>query len=152
MALGVFARTVAKKRGSGLVNSVIFIKIFIFCLLATIKKRSVKTASPPTQFPQNSMTKFSYKVLYQYSGPTKDSPFRKKKTNDEISEAFMSFKNDLGHFIDDQELHILQVNEEIMPPSITVVLTTNLSEQQVDEGVKKCMNSYDLFGEKLNLR
>jgi len=30
--------------------------------------------------------------------------------------------------------------------SLAVVLATSISERQVDEGVKKYMNSHDLFG------
>ena len=95
------------------------------------------------------MNKFTYEVYYEYTGPTNTPSIREKKSPEEIADALSAFPSDLRHFLNDPEVLVDQDIAGQTPTSIFVAVTTNLSEQQIDDGIKQCMKSFDLFGKKI---
>lgn len=95
------------------------------------------------------MNRFAYRVYYEYSGPTKDSPFRTAKAAVEIQDALSAFPADLRHFLADPNAQVGHEEMKRTPNSIFVVVTTSDAEQEVDDAVKRCLNTFDLFGKKL---
>lgn len=94
------------------------------------------------------MNRFTYQVFYEYSGPTITSPFRMEMSPEELVGALTAFPSDLRHFLDDPEVCIDQDLTRQTPTSIVVTVITSLPEQQADNGIKRCLNSFDLFGKK----
>lgn len=96
------------------------------------------------------MNGFTYQIYYEYSGPTIASPFEEQKSPEEIAGALSTFPNDLRHFLGDLEARVDQDHAKRTPTSIFIVVTTNLSEQQLDDGIKQCLDAFHLFGKKLS--
>ncbi|UAK70219.1 hypothetical protein [Aeromonas enteropelogenes] len=95
------------------------------------------------------MNKFSYRVYYEYNGPSHSDPFRSPKDSHEISEALRSFPNELPHYLSDQDATVSSEPTKKDPNSIIVFVATVLDETATDEAVKRCLNGLDLFGQKL---
>lgn len=95
------------------------------------------------------MNRFSYRVYYQYDGPTHSAPLRSPKSSHEISEALRNFPNELCHYISDQDARVSDEPTKRDANSIIVFVATTLDETATDEAVKRCLNGLDLFGEKL---
>lgn len=95
------------------------------------------------------MNRFEYQVYYEYSGPTTASPLRMPKTADEIQDALSTFPSDLGHFLCDPDAQVTTNEMKRTTNSIFVIVATKDSEQQVNDAVGRCLNSFDLFGKKL---
>lgn len=96
------------------------------------------------------MNKFTYRVYYKYNGPSHSDPLRTPKDSNEIAEALRVFPSELPHYFSsdhDATVFSEQTNKETN--SIIVVVGTVLDEENTDEGVIKCLNGLDLFGEKL---
>lgn len=95
------------------------------------------------------MNRFTYRVYYQYNGPSHSNPFRSPKNAHEISEALRVFPNELPHYLSDQEAAVSDEATKKDANSIIVFVETALDETATDEAVKRCLNGLDLFGEKL---
>lgn len=95
------------------------------------------------------MNRFSYRVYYEYNGPSRSNPFRSRKDPHEITEAVRKFPNDLLHFLSDQGGTVSVAPDKMDVNSIIVSVVTTLDETSTDEDVKRCLNAFDLFGEKL---
>ena len=72
-----------------------------------------------------------------------------RKTADEIEDALTSFPNDLRHFLAAHDAEVSHDKMRRTVNSIFVAIATTETEQQVDDAVKRCVNSFDLFGNKL---
>ncbi|MEW6343042.1 MAG: hypothetical protein AB1704_20465 [Pseudomonadota bacterium] len=95
------------------------------------------------------MNRFAYRAYYQYNGPSHADPFRSEKSAQEVAEALARFPSDLEHFLDrDASVEAPQVQADSSSSFVTVV--TLADERSIDAVVKKCLNSLDLFGEKLS--
>jgi len=95
------------------------------------------------------MNRFAYRVYYEYNGPSHSDPFRSPKDSQEISDALSNFPNELPHYLSDQEATVASEPTKKDPNSIIVFVGTALDEAATDEAVKRCLNGFDLFGEKL---
>ena len=95
------------------------------------------------------MNRFAYQAYYEYSGPTHSSPFRTRKSDDEVQEALSAFASDLCHFLTDPDAQVTPDEAKRTPNSIVVVILTKDLEGEVDDAVKRCLNSFDLFGTKI---
>lgn len=100
-------------------------------------------------FNGKTMNRFAYRAYYQYNGPSHDDPFRSEKSAREVAEALVRFPSDLEHFLDPgASIEAPQVQAD--PSSSFVTVVTLADERSIDAVVKKCLNSLDLFGEKLS--
>lgn len=95
------------------------------------------------------MNRFAYRVYYYYKGPSRSDPFRSRKDPHEITEALRTFPNDLPHFLSDQDATVSVSPTQKDVNSVIVFVVTTLDEISTDEDVKRCLNAFDLFGEKL---
>ncbi|MFM0617517.1 hypothetical protein PQR37_26015 [Paraburkholderia nemoris] len=94
------------------------------------------------------MNRFSYRAYYAYDGPSHADPFRSEKTPNEVAEALARFPIDLEHRVDGgTTVETPTVQPDSQSSHVTVV--TLADERSIDEVVKKCLNSLDLFGQKL---
>jgi len=99
------------------------------------------------------MNRFSYRVYYQYNGPTKSDPLRSRRTDEEIAYSLKRVGEELPYHISDKKA----VVTNLAPPpdsqsthSVHIVVSTTLDEPTTDEAVKTCLGSLDLFGEKIS--
>ena len=95
------------------------------------------------------MNRFAYRVYYEYNGPSRSDPFRSRKNPHEITEALRNFPNELPHYLSDQDATVSGEPTQKDVNSIIVIVVTTLDETATDEAVKRCLNEFDLFGEKL---
>jgi hypothetical protein len=87
-------------------------------------------------------------VYYEYK-PSKAKPLLSPKKSHEISEALRNFQNELPHFISDRDAMVSIGPAPKDENSIVVVVETTLTEAEMDEAVKRCLDGLDLLGEKL---
>lgn len=95
------------------------------------------------------MNRFAYRVFYQYNGRSHSDPFRSPKDSHEIAEALRNFPKELPHYLSDHDATVSSEPTKKETHSIIVFVATILDEAATDEAVKRCLNSLDLFGEKL---
>lgn len=95
------------------------------------------------------MSRFVYRVYYEYNGPSHSDPLRSPKEPQAISEALRHFPIDLPHYLSDQHAAVSDEPTKRDSNSIIVVVVTTLSETAMDDAVKQCLNKLDLFGAKL---
>jgi hypothetical protein len=95
------------------------------------------------------MNRFVYRAYYQYNGPTSSEPFRSQKSEQEIIEALTRFPIELPHYLSDIEAIISSPEPQPESKSSYVTIQTNDNEITTDDAVKKCLNSLDLYGQKL---
>ncbi|MCA7955559.1 hypothetical protein LGM43_35440 [Burkholderia seminalis] len=95
------------------------------------------------------MNRFTYRAYYQYNGPSHANPFRSEKSDQEVAEALARFPSALELFLDrDASIEAPQIQAD--PSSSYVTVVTLADERSTDAVVEKCLNSLDLFGEKLS--
>lgn len=95
------------------------------------------------------MNQFLYRIYYTDRSPTVESPFPGRKSSAEIESALGAFPGDLGYFLSDPDLHVDQDESREQSGSIFLTVTTSYTEKEADEGIKKCLNSLGLSGEKI---
>ena len=95
------------------------------------------------------MNRFAYRAYYQYNDPTHSEPLRSQKNEQEIIEALARFPIELPYYLSDQEA--LTSSPEPQPDSQSshVTIQTKDNEITTDDAAKKCLNSLDLYGQKL---
>lgn len=90
------------------------------------------------------MPKFEYKPYYQYDGPTHAEPFREELSADKISRNMSLFFNEIGHYFAD----VGAVVEPVDGGSIGI--TAEITQEECDARVKRCLNSLDLYAKKIS--
>jgi len=95
------------------------------------------------------MNRFTYRVYYEYNGPSHSDPFRSRKNPHEISEALRNFPNELPHYLSDHDATVTDEPTQNDANSIIVVVVTTLNEAATDKAAIQCLNGLDLFAEKL---
>lgn len=94
------------------------------------------------------MNRFTYRAYYHYNGPSRADPFRSEKSAREVAEALQRFPVELEHFLSDGSK--IEIPQDLNGSGSSYVTVVSLAEKsQVDEAVKNCLISLDLFGEKL---
>jgi len=95
------------------------------------------------------MNRFSYRAYYQFTGPSRDDPFRSEKTEEDVGKAISRFPLELEHFL--EQGSVVEVPQGVSDfNSSFVTVVTDASEAQVDEAVKRCLNGLDLFAQKFS--
>lgn len=92
------------------------------------------------------MPTFKYRPYYQYNGPTRSQPFREELSDDEVQRNLDRFFNEVGSYFDNVEAQI------DLPGDGVVEITAQATQADCDERVKRCLNSLDLFAQKIPSR
>jgi len=90
------------------------------------------------------MPTYKYRPYYKYSGPTLSQPFREELSEVEVGRRLGLFFEELGNYFDDAGDVIEPVGDGV------IGVTTELTEAACDELVKRCLNSLDLFAQKIS--
>lgn len=95
------------------------------------------------------MTLYQYEPYYSYNGPTLSEPLREELPPEEVERRLELFRKELpDYFIDlDAELEFSDNCEG--KTDYVVSITTDAKQDECDERVKRCLNSLDLFANKL---
>jgi hypothetical protein len=92
------------------------------------------------------MPQFKYKPYYYYNGPTLAEPFREKRSDDEVSRNMSRFFDEIGH-------HFSDVGAVIEPVEDGVIgITADVTQEECDSRVKRCLNSLDLYAFKIRAK
>ncbi|RYA22844.1 hypothetical protein CRU96_10765 [Malaciobacter halophilus] len=89
------------------------------------------------------MAVFKYKPYYQYDGPTHSQPFRTELSLDNIQFNIEQFYSDLYNYFNDIEVNIEKEEDGF------VSITADITQEDCDERVKNCLNSLDLFANRI---
>ena len=95
------------------------------------------------------MTRFAYRVYYEWNGPSHADPFRTQKDVAQIKDALERFPQELRHYFTEVNTQVSLGEPLREPASIIVVVVTSQSEPEIDDAVRRCLNGLDLFGAKL---
>lgn len=87
------------------------------------------------------MPTFRYKPYYQYNGPTHSDPLREELSPDEAEERIRCFFEEIEHYFEE--------NISVKREGEIVSITGEIKQNDCDEVVKKCLNSLDLFADKI---
>jgi len=85
---------------------------------------------------------YKYQPYYYYDGVSRAQPFREELTQEEIKYNIESFFSDVEHFFEDGTATFKRL------PKNCIEVTTDISENECDERVKRCLNSLDLYAHK----
>jgi hypothetical protein len=87
------------------------------------------------------MSTFKYKPYYKYDGPTHSNPLREELSPEEAEERVRCFFEDIEHYFE-EDIAIKKEND-------LVSITGKIKQEDCDEAVKRCLNSLDLFANKI---
>jgi hypothetical protein len=89
------------------------------------------------------MPLFKYLPYYKYNGPTSSQPLREELSEDEIKHNMSLFFDEIGSYFSD-------VGATIEPVGVGIIgITADISQDDCDARVKRCLNSLDLFANKV---
>lgn len=88
------------------------------------------------------MSIFKYQPYYMYNGPTVSQPFREELSEEQVKFNIDQFFQDLGHFFMDVGAKFEAVGDGF------VAITADITQDECDERVKRCLNSLDLYANK----
>lgn len=86
---------------------------------------------------------FKYKPYYRYSGPTHAEPMREELADDEVEHRIKLFSEEIAAYFEEGQAVIdTDANGH-------VCVSTRLTQKDCDERVKQCLNSLDLYADKI---
>lgn len=88
------------------------------------------------------MNRYRYRPYYEYTGPSLAQPFREELSPEDV-------EYNLACFFDDVDRYFVEGTAEFNRVSDCIEITTNLSESECYERVKQCLNSLDLYAQKI---
>lgn len=89
------------------------------------------------------MPTFKYRPYYFYNGPSLAEPFRQQLNEEVVLRNMGCFFTEVGVYFED-------IGAQVEPLGGGVIgITTDASQVDCDERVKKCLNSLDLYAQKL---
>lgn len=88
------------------------------------------------------MPLFKYQPYYNYTGPTSSQPSREKLSTDQVQRNMDLFFDEIGSYFSDVEATIEPVGSGF------IGITTDITQDDCDARVKRCLNSLDLFANK----
>lgn len=92
---------------------------------------------------ETSMSIYKYQPYYQYDGVTLAQPFREQLTQEEIEYNIESFFSDIVRYFKDDMATFERVSKNCLE------ITTDISQEECDARVQLCLNSLDLFANKI---
>lgn len=94
------------------------------------------------------MAVYQYKPYYSYDGPTRSDPLRDELSPEEIERRMELFRKELPDYFDDLNAKIGFSPDISGTTDYVASITTDVSQGECDERVKRCLNNLDLFAEK----
>ena len=89
------------------------------------------------------MPLFKYQPYYKYNGPTLSQPFREELSADDV-------KRNMSLFFDEIGAHFADVGATVEPVGDGFIgITADITQEDCDARVKRCLNSLDLFANKI---
>ncbi len=85
---------------------------------------------------------FRYQPYYKYNGPTRSQPFRAELSADDVERNMGLFFDEIGSYFQDVDATVEPVGDGI------IAITAEITQDDCDERVKRCLNSLDLFADK----
>jgi hypothetical protein len=87
------------------------------------------------------MPLYKYQPFYEYDGPTHAQPFRDELSSDEAEENIEGFYSEIENYFDDDAK--FERKEDGF-----IYITSNVTQAECDEQVKRCLNGLDLYANK----
>ena len=95
------------------------------------------------------MNEVTFKVYYQFNGPTKDNPFIEKKTNDDITESLDRIEDELPVIIDDSNAVITVERQPATAQEVSdirqLTVISSLSKDDIAHAVKRTLDGLGLY-------
>ena len=88
------------------------------------------------------MPLFKYKPYYQYNGPTPSDPLRDELSQEEAEDRVRCFFEEIDRYFEEDSVAIKKEGD-------LVSITSEINQKDCDEAVSKCLNSLDLFANKV---
>ena len=89
------------------------------------------------------MPLFRYQPYYQYNGPTLSQPFREELSDYEITRNMELFFNEMGNYFADVGAIIEPLGNGF------IGITSEITQDDCDERVARCLNGLDLFAHRI---
>lgn len=89
------------------------------------------------------MPVYKYQPYYQYDGPTHSQPFREELSAEECEFNKESFFDEVDRYFDDGEATFERTSDNF------IYITTDITQIECDERVKRCLNSLDLYAKRV---
>ena len=88
------------------------------------------------------MPLYKYQPFYQYDGPSLAQPFREELSSDEEKINLECFFSEVEGYFDDKTEFERQEDDFIC-------ITSNITQTECDDRVKRCLNSLDLYAKRV---
>ena len=88
------------------------------------------------------MATYKYKPYYKYDGPTHSDPFREELDLEQQKENIEDFFSEIEHYFESDVKFERRDDNYIW-------ITSNISQEDCDGRVKRCLNSLDLFAHRI---
>ncbi len=89
------------------------------------------------------MSLFKYQPYYKYDGPTHSQPFREELSTDEVDRNIELFFYEISDYFVDIQATVEQLEDGY------VGITADITQEDCDERVKRCLNSLDLYAKRI---
>lgn len=89
------------------------------------------------------MPQFKYKPYYYYNGPTHAEPLREELSADEVSRNMSLFFDEIGDYFKDVGATVEPVGDGF------IGITSEITQEECDARVKRCLNNLDLYATKI---
>lgn len=89
------------------------------------------------------MPVYKYQPYYQYDGPSHSQPWREELTAEEVDSNIEYFFDEVDRYFDDVEAEFERL------PDNYVSITSEITQKDCDERVKQCLNSLDLYANRI---
>lgn len=86
---------------------------------------------------------FRYQPYYKYNGPTLSQPFREELSAEQVRHNMNLFFQDIDHYFTDVGAVVGPAGDGF------IAITADITQNDCDERVKRCLSSLDLFANKL---
>jgi hypothetical protein len=90
------------------------------------------------------MAKYEYEIYYHYDGPSASNPFAKKKSEQEIKDAFLSFKSEFPVYLDAKLSNISLKDVIDYKTKRIFTIETTANDEEVYKTVDRCLQNLDL--------
>lgn len=92
------------------------------------------------------MPVFKYQPYYKFNGPTLSQPFREELSADDVTRNMSLFYNEIASYFEDVGATVEPIGNGF------IAITADISQDECDARVKRCLNSLDLFASKTTTR
>ncbi|WP_049458538.1 hypothetical protein [Stenotrophomonas maltophilia] len=89
------------------------------------------------------MPLFKYQPYYKYNGPTLSQPFREELNPDQVSHNMSLFFDEIGSYFTDVGATVEAVGGGF------IGITADITQDDCDSRVKRCLNNLDLFANRI---